>query len=336
VQRSREPAPIPMPREIMKILFAAACLLALVATPRSARAQESAAPARSPMTFVVMIASAEEETQAAALIDSLRTFGGAYAQAPVILVLADPAKADGRSLAARVQQTVVVRLNEQLRRIPFTDKVYACAQVEELVAGRTDWLVWLNPDCLVLAEPRALAADREAWACLRPVHIQNVGASADGPLPEFWSRIYEVAGLDPAKVWTVESLTDHRKVRGYFNSGCMAFAPQRGLLRAWRDAYERLLLDPANLAFYTANQSYSIFCHQAVLSAVVMAKAGRERVNALPPAYGYPLQLQDQPGFTNRITSLADIVIVIGAYPDTLRRIAVAEPFESWLAAHVR
>ena len=182
----------------------------------------------------------------------------------------------------------------------------------------------------------AVPADPETWAALRPVHLQNVGAPPEAPIPEFWQRIYQAAGLDPANAWTVESFVDRRKVRAYFNSGCMAFAPQRGILRAWRDVYEQLLGDPANHAFYTASEANAIFCHQAVLSAVVAAKAGRERVNLLPPSYGYPLPLQDQPGFTNRMTSLSDMVIVIGGTADNLRNIEITEPYKRWIEINVR
>ncbi|HTZ21655.1 MAG TPA: hypothetical protein VMC06_12305 [Opitutaceae bacterium] len=320
----------------------AACLLLLAAIRSTSRSSEAVASVRSPMTFVVMIASPQEEKSAAVLVKSIRAFGGDYSSAPVVLVLADPTAADGRSLAASVQETVVLKMNEKFRTFPFSDKVYACAQVEALVADKTDWLVWLNPDCLVVAPPGAIAADRQAWAALRPVHVQNigntrnVGSPVDAPIPEYWERIYRAAGLDPAQTWTVESLVDQQKMRGYFNSGCMAFVPAKGILRAWRDVYESLLSDPASFAFYTSNSPYSIFCHQAVLSAVVMAKAGKSRVNNLAPAYGYPLGLQDFPGFTNRIGALSDLVIVISGTQDNFRKIRVVEPLRSWIDANVK
>ncbi len=316
-------------------IAAAVGLLSLVAISGVSRASEPAVQARPSLTFVVMIATPQEEKEAGVLVDSLRTFGGEYAQSPVVLVLSDPAKADGRSLAGKVQQTVVLKMDELLRAFPFSDKVYACAQVEELVAQKTDWLVWLNPDCLILAEPRALAADAATWAALRPVHIQNIGAPVDAPVPEYWQRIYAAAGVDAAKAWAVESYVDRQSIRAYFNSGCMAFAPDKGILRAWRDVYEKLLADPASRAFYTSDRSYAIFCHQAVLSAVVVAMAGRERVNLLPPSYGYPLPLQDQAGFANRMTSLWDIVIAIGGTPESLRKIEITHLYQRWIETNV-
>ncbi len=321
----------------MRKPFAAAVgLLALLATaPGASRASESVAQARTPLTFMVMIATPQEEKETGVLIDSLRTFGGEYAQSPVVLVLSDPQKTDGRALADKVQQTVVLEMDEQFRPFPFSDKVYACAQVEELVAQKTDWLVWLNPDCLILAEPRALTADPAAWAALRPVHIRNIGAPADGPVPDYWQRIYAAAGVDPEKTWTVESFVDREKLRAYFNSGCMAFAPDKGILRGWREAYATLLADPAAHAFYTSDRSYAIFCHQAVLSAVVVAQAGKERVNLLPPSYGYPLPLQDQAGFANRMTSLWDIVIAIGGTPESLRKIEITDLYQRWIETNV-
>lgn len=293
------------------------------------------AGSRSSVSAMIMIGSPREEKEAAVLIDSLRTFGGEFARMPVVVVLSDPSRADGRTLAEKVQETATLKMDEDLRQFPFADKVYACAQVEALVADKVDWLLWLNPDCLIVAPPSEIAASSEAWAALRPVHLQNIGAPAAGAVPEYWSRIYELVGLDPARAWTVESLVDHRKLRAYFNSGCMAFVPAKGILRAWRDNFERLLRDPASRAFYTSDRSYAIFCHQAVLSAVVAARVGRERTHLLPPSYGYPLQLQDQPGFTNRSNDLAELTIVITGGFDQLANIAMTEPFTSWVRANV-
>jgi hypothetical protein len=289
-----------------------------------------------PMTFMIMISSPNEEKAAGFLIKSLRTYGGVYSSAPVILVISDSTKVQGKTLTNEVEKIINLKIDERLRQFPFTDKVYACAEVEQMVADKTDWLVWLNPDVLILAPPTAITADKDAWASLRPVHIQNVGCYADAPVPEYWKRIYKVTGLDTDKVWTVNSLVDNKKIRGYFNSGFMAFNPAKGILREWKNAYVKLLSDTANYSFYTSDQNFAIFCHQAVLSSVVMAKAGKQGVNILPASYGYPLGLQDQEGFINKIDSASNLVAVITGGYGNLKKIKISDSLKSWLETNIK
>jgi hypothetical protein len=284
---------------------------------------------------MIMINSPYEEQTADILIKSIRAYGGVYSSAPIILVISDSTKVQGKSLMNEVEKIVNLKIDEKLRQFPFTDKVYACAEVEELVADKTNWLVWLNPDILILAPPTAITANNDAWASLRPVHIQNIGCDADAPIPEYWQKIYRAAGLDTNEIWAVNSLVDNKKIRGYFNSGFMAFNPAKGILREWKNDYLKLLADPADYTYFTSNKNYAIFCHQAVLSAVVMTKAGKSQVNILPASYGYPLGLQNQPGFINKINSASDLVSVITAGYNNLKEIKISEPLKSWLKANI-
>lgn len=283
-----------------------------------------------------MINSSEEEKQTGILIESIKNFGGKNNSAPVIVIISDSTKTKGKSLEGKAQEIINLKMDEKFRSFPFSDKVYACAQVEEMMANKTDWLVWLNPDVLVLAPPVEITADKNAWACLRPVHMQNVGSIADAPATDFWKKIYQVTELDTNKIWTVESYVDSKKIRGYFNSGCMAFNPSKGILRKWKNDYKKLLSDSANYAFLNSNRDFSFFCHQAVLSAVVMAKAGKDKVHAFPPSYGYPLQLQDFPEFINKKHSISDLVIVICGDYKNLGKIEITEPYKKWIDTHVK
>lgn len=310
----------------------------LIALTLSSLAIAQAGPPQTkcPMIYMIMISSRAEESKASLLVKSIRAFGGVYNAASIVIVNANPAVTRGESLAGDALEIVDLQMDARLRSFPFSSKVYACAQVEEMVAHKTRWLVWLNPDALVVAPPAAIVAHDDAWACLRPVHLKNIGDLADAPISDYWQRIYGVAGLDPAKAWSVESYVDKKRIRGYFNSGCMAFDPARGILRAWKAAYERLLFDPVNFTFYTSDSAYAIFCHQAVLSAVVMAKAGPDKVNLLPPSFGYPLHLQGEEGFDRKADSLRQTVILLYQDRRDFDRIGTPEPYKSWLAANLR
>ena len=113
-----------------------------------------------PLTYMIMINSPEQEQQANVLIKSIYTFGGCKSPAPVVIVLADTLRTKGESLKGIVMEIVKLKMNESLRGFPFSDKVFACAQIEKIMENRTEWLVWLNPDALMVAPPLEIMTDR--------------------------------------------------------------------------------------------------------------------------------------------------------------------------------
>jgi len=161
-----------------------------------------------PVTYMIMIDSPEQEQQANVLIKSINTFGRCNSPAPIVIVLADTIRTKGESLKGRIMEIVKLEMNESLRRFPFSDKVYACAQVEKIMENRAEWLVWLNPDALMVAPPIEIMTDKNAWASLRPVHIKNVGLSCTEPVTDYWKIIYQQSKVDTNSVWCVESFVD--------------------------------------------------------------------------------------------------------------------------------
>jgi hypothetical protein len=57
---------------------------------------------------------------------------------PVVIVLADTLRTKGESLKGIVMDIVKLKMNESLRGFPFSDKVYACAQVEKIMENLTE------------------------------------------------------------------------------------------------------------------------------------------------------------------------------------------------------
>ncbi|RPJ85186.1 MAG: hypothetical protein EHM13_01865, partial [Acidobacteria bacterium] len=172
--------------------------------------------------------------------------------------------------------------------------------------NQAEWLVWLNPEMLVLAEPSELAGPLDAGAQLRPVHHRNVGSLAAEPIDEFWQGVYKVAGVDASQVWTVESFVDRQTIRAYYNSGFMAYRPSKGVFRAWKASFESLLADPALLARVCPDDQHKFFVHQAILSAVTVGRLKEDQIKILPPAYGYPLLLHRSVAADRRPTNLTD------------------------------
>ncbi len=286
--------------------------------------------------FLIMIASPAQERDANLLVDSIRAFAGSFREVPIYVVTADPARVPGTSLKGKVSRVIPLDMNERYRSFPFADKVYACAQIEQMVEKEADWLVWLNPEMLVLAEPSLVVGPPGAVAVLRPVHIRNVGSAAGERLDNFWTGIYQVAGVDPGNAWTVESFVDRQRVRAYFNSGFMGYRPSAGVLRAWRKSFETLLADDSLLSKLCPDDQHKFFVHQALLSAVTVGKLREPEVSVLPAVYGYPLLLHKSVSEERRPQSLKELVTLIhdGNLAQLLTSIPVDPPLRTWLREH--
>jgi len=284
--------------------------------------------------FVIMVASPAQEKDAGLLIDSIRAFGGAYSNAPIYVVSAVPDPVPpGAKLKEKVTKVIPLQMPESPRSFPFADKVYACAQVEEMVEKEADWLVWLNPEMLVLAEPTLIAGPPTTAAVLRPVHLRNVGSLANEPLDDFWQGVYQAAAADPARAWPVESYVDRRQLRAYYNSGFMGYRPSRGVFRAWRKCFEAVLADAPLLAKMCPDNQHKIFLHQALLSTVTVGMLREDEIIILPPVYGYPLTLQKSIPEDRRTRDLNPLVTLIhdGGLEELLKSMEVDPKLKSWL-----
>jgi len=286
------------------------------------------------IAFVVMVRNAMEERDAALLIDSLHTFAGDAATSPIYVVLPDPLNTPGTLLKAKGARTVDLDLDTRFRGYPFADKVQACARAEELAEKKTDVLVWINPESLVVAPLRELDLAPGQAAAFRPVHIQNVGLSFGAVPDPFWAGIYKATGLTVDRAFPIESLVGSRKIHAYFNSGFFAVRPERGIMRAWKESFEKLVLDQEFQTVACSDDAHKIFLHQAVLSALA-ARLRREQIRMLPPSYSYPVNLHDKISPDQRARNLNGLVHMLssetlrdGLWMDTL---SVEEPLRTWL-----
>jgi glyoxylase-like metal-dependent hydrolase (beta-lactamase superfamily II) len=317
------------------------CGIALLVLTVFSAPATAAANGHSKMLFLIMAGSGEQERDAALLIDSIRTFGGPVAaSAPIYAVLSDPANAPGTLLKAKGARTIELSMDARFRNYPFADKVWACAQVEELAAREADVLIWVNPASLVVAPLRELDLAPSQAAAFRPVHIENVGLTTDAEVDPFWAAVYKEAGISAGRAFPVESFADRQKIRAYFNTAFFAVRPQRGIFRAWRRSFEKLLLDREFQAGPCHDELHQIFLHQAVLSALVVARLRPREIRLLPPTYSYPVHLQATVLPERRAKTLNSLVEVVnegtlrdGAWMGSL---PVEESLKSWLAERIQ
>ena len=152
------------------------------------------------LAFVLLVTSPIQEKQANILIKSIREFGGNYAGSPVYIFVSDTVNSPCRSLDGQNITLIPLDLNATLPQYPFLEKVLACAKAEDLLKGKTENLVWIDSDALVLNEPDEFCLGKDKKIAIRPVNLRNnVGLLADEPANIYWQKIYGCTGLKADK-----------------------------------------------------------------------------------------------------------------------------------------
>ena len=199
-------------------------------------------------TFVCCVESGPLERQTLLMIDTLRRFGGRFADAPVVAVrprLGPPLERATRRAFDRlhVEYLDISRQKRRYAWLHFLNKPCCLAAVEE--RADTDCVGFLDGDVLVLREPAELALDGETDLRAAAVEPAGTTIASAGPGDEndvHWSRLAAAAGLKlddiPLIVPDAEPATP---VRFYLNSGVYAYRRSTQLGRRMLDVGLRVL-----------------------------------------------------------------------------------------------
>jgi hypothetical protein len=289
------------------------------------------------LVFVMLVTSPADEKQANILIQSIREFGGRYADSPVYIFVSDPVNAPCISVAASNVTLIPLEISDTLTVYPFLSKVLACARAEELLKGKAENIVWMDIDGLVLNEPGEFCLGNYKKIAIRPVNLSNnVGLPVDEPINSYWQKIYDYTGLRAGKVPVIETLVDTQKVRLYLNCAVFSLRPDQGILIEWEKLFLMLVNDSEyqDKACTTFNQK--LFLHQAVLSAVISSKVKENEIQWFSQKAGYPMHHHNQLKGSKQVMQLNDLESVIYERvwdsPDGIFRIIQTnEPLKSWL-----
>ena len=284
--------------------------------------------------FLTLVRTASEGVRARMLLDSIRAFGGELSRCQVWLFEADAVGERPMSYGSPGVRVLPLKVPDRLRGYWFSDKVYACAQAEEMVDARIQNLIWIDPGCLIIRPPTLFHLGRSFDAAVRPVHIRNVGLSTIEPLDGFWRKVYEIVGVSDVHT-AVDSFVDGQHIRAYYNSHAFSVNPSKRLLRRWLECFQALVLDKAYQARYCHDELHQVFLHQAVLSALLATSLELARIRVLPPSYSYPYNLHHSVPLERRAPMLNDLVSITyedrSLDPVVVDDIGIREPLRSWL-----
>jgi len=297
------------------------------------------------VVFCTLLYPQDDEQETLWLAESLREFGGEYSRCP--LVACCRGGLDGISSQTRMKlerlgvELSVYGLDGEIPRIPLVAKTWAAAQVEASLAGKAEWLVFLDPDTLFLQEPHGLLPGTGKSCGYVPVMHKLIGSAWESGADAFWQHIYSDCNVPETRIFPVETPVDGRQIRAYFNAGLLCVRPERGLFSAWRDAIARLVFLPHYEQFYSTDPIYSLFIHQAILAGVLLTALEPHEFQCLPKGFNYPLHLHHKIpahkrlGVLNHaITCRYDELALLKGF-DWSQMPQVQEPLLGWMKEHM-
>jgi glyoxylase-like metal-dependent hydrolase (beta-lactamase superfamily II) len=304
-------------------------------------------PGKTSLAYVTYIQWDYQEYIAAILVNSIRRWGGAYADCPVYVVLADPERTGFRIKDKNVI-FVPLTISDPVRSFTLAAKAFAAAKIEEMTSGKVGSLVWLDPGTIILRPPEEYDLKAGSAAAVAPVHFINTGQAETEAIDAYWGPIYKRCGLDLKKLFTVETFIDGKKVRAWLNCGMFSVRPERGLFREWAKVLEEFINDRDYQRTAITDRGHRTFLHQAVISTLIVSRLERREIHMLPRGYNYPIFCHDLDFTTltgdtykipphkrartlNELTSVF-IESLFAEHPDWVKFIPPAdEPLKSWL-----
>jgi hypothetical protein len=296
------------------------------------------------LIYAYLVADKGDEHKALIQAESIRTFAGKLAAAPIWVFL--PNTVDHLSDHSRQRLNTLevdlhtFEIDPQTAKFPFAGKVITSAAAETQAQGKTSLLVWMDCGSMVIREPRELLLDQDKVLGCRPVDHLLIGPPYDKPLDPFWEKIYADCGVDQDALFPMTTSTDQIEMYPYINAGMLVVRPEREILRTWRDTFLEIYLQPRYQDFYQGNRLYQIFIHQAVLAGSVLANLPQGEIIEFSHLVNYPLHMHTQYPADRRPQSLNELVSFryeeFFADPNWQELIRVVEPLKSWLAERVK
>jgi hypothetical protein len=294
------------------------------------------------LIFAFIIGSGESENEALRLARSIRKFGGEFSFNPIWMLSrrgeAELSEATRQEILSSGARLVTFDKEMEKSKFPFATYVTAAGIAEGLAQGEASYLAMMAADTLILQPPTRflLPVGKSLGSC--PVHLKILGSGFNDPFDEFWGLIYRYCNVDMEQIFAVQTIVDEQPVRAYLNAGLLVVRPERGLLRAWQSDFGRLYLLPEFEPFYTQNELYKIFMHQAVLAGSVLSHLRPKDFEQFPFEYNYPLHLHTRVAEKRRPASLSQLTTCryedfndVFGNPDVDGLIQIDEPLKDWL-----
>ncbi|BAZ16523.1 hypothetical protein NIES4071_84000 [Calothrix sp. NIES-4071] len=222
-------------------------------------------------TFVCCIESGWLEAQTLRMIESLRRWGGRYAEAPVYAITPRFGAPISKSTRLKLEQLQVQYISfinkHKYSWNKFLNKLLSLTTVEKI--AKTEYIAWLDSDLLIVDEPLEfiMDSDKSFLACPSD-KLSNATGGTNDPNEPYWREICKCVGLDIEALPWINSEPEHLPIRFCFNSGVFIYRRSTNFAQYYLDTFTRLCD-----SHIISNQSGLFFNDQLALGLTV-AKVG--------------------------------------------------------------
>ena len=208
-----------------------------------------------PILFVSYFGYEEQLMDCLTLCESIRKFAGSLSRAPVIIYyheslheLKEKYKEKFALLDAELKS---FKTPKDALQYDLGIKPFIAAQSEKEALGKADILAYLDPNIIILNEPKDFILKDDKALGYRPVFHQNIGSLYSEQLDAFWSRLYHVLNIGESTLFPMEAIADKKILRPYFNAGLLILRPEKTIMRQWAKYFQ------ISSAFYVKCQGCS-------------------------------------------------------------------------------
>ncbi len=255
---------------------------------------------KTPIIFTTFIANPDQLNRIYLLANSIRNFGGKYKDAPIWACYPEGYKPqdeeDLKRLASVNVELKSFKAPPEAWWFFLTGMVYTAAVMEAEAEGKSAILVMLGGDTIVLQQPDEFYLPDEKNLGYCPVMHKNISPLYSEPLDKYWNRAYTNMNINENKIFPIVTPADGDTIRPYFNAGCLAVRPERGILRKWAENFA-LLYNDAEIKKYCEEDSRKrIFTFQVALTGAVLNNLDRSEMIELSSRYNYPIFFKEMYG----------------------------------------
>ena len=248
------------------------------------------------------------------LIESLREFGGKFADSPLWIYIPEGITVSDSALLKRMRgMGIEIRHNPMpviAKSYFYGGKPFAAAAAESAAADQGAVLVWLDNDAVILSEPTAFDLDSGISLAYCPVMHNRSGTLFGQPPDAFWSRIYELQGLTDDMLFPMTTPADNQTIRAYFHCGILAVRPEKQILKRWAEAFELLCGDSTLASMCKEEVTKNIFLHQTALTGAVLHTLDRGEMVEFPHSYHFPVFFDRAYGADQPYNDLTGVVVL--------------------------
>ncbi len=294
-----------------------------------------------PLIFATFAEDQEQLYHTLMLTESIRTFAGKFRNAPIWIYvpenLLEKSDAILEKLASLKVEIKTSQAPADALKFYFARKVFAAAEAESEAKDKSESLVWMDEDTIVLQEPKEFLLGPGISLGYRPVTHKNIGSLYAEPLDEFWNRVYEKLSVAESSLFPMITPADQDTLKPYFNAGLLVVKPQRGILEKWSQNFTLLYQDSILTDMCERDRLKKIFLHQAALVGTILNTLEQEEMVDLSLRYNYPIFFKAMYGATKEFDSLDDVVTLrYDVYfsnpdPDWDQKLKRPEKTISWL-----